>query len=122
MTLRRALPAFWISNITDKSIVLSDINVRLNPRQSINLLYNPHYDLTLNQLLASEASGSLFQRNKEVVHRKFAPIYEPMMKQVSSEPIPCRKRSTLILEEIKYDELDISDDKFAEEAADLTDK
>jgi len=112
--------SFWITNITKKAHHLPDIGVLIYPMRSWNLLDRRHYQLTREQLEKSQASGSLFSKKNAVVVRQMAPnpdapLYIPFKKDAI---YPSKQRSSLELENIKYEELDVPDDVYAADNAD----
>jgi hypothetical protein len=88
-----------------------------------------HYSYTLEQLQKSSESGSLFKK------RALINVMKPGLKlvsgkyidhsavntkvEISEDNIPSRQRSTLVIKEEKYEELQVSDEDFASENADL---
>lgn len=116
---------FWITNISNKAISLADLGIHIYPMRSINLLDKNHYrHITEEQLIKSASSGSLFVKNKYVVVRKVAPgtpmkAYIPVQEDAV---FPTRKRSSIDIEKITYDELNVSDEEYAEENADITEE
>jgi len=114
------LDSFWITNITKKAHHLTDIGVLIYPMRSINLLDKRHYQLTRLQLDKSRETGSLFAKKDAVIVRKVAPdtgapVYVPFKEDAI---YPTKQRSSIELENIKYEELDVSDDEYAAENAD----
>lgn len=113
---------FWITNITNKDVSLGDLYLSIKAYSSINLLDSKHYYYTWQQIVTSATSGSIFKRKNKISIRKFAPKSERKIIEVDKlSAIPSREKSIFEFKEEKYDELDISDEKFAEENADLTD-
>jgi hypothetical protein len=112
--------SFWITNITKKAVHLDDIGVIIYPMRSINLLDGRHYSLTRAQLEKSQTSGTLFTKKKKVVVRKVAPgIEAPKPLPFKQDAIyPTKHRSSVELDNIKYEELDVPDDVYATENAD----
>lgn len=112
---------FWITNIVKKAVHLGDIGVVIQPRTSINLLDKKHYTLTKEQLEKSAKLGSLFAKNKMVVIRKVPPNEDPKKYLPFKEDavFTTKQRSTVEIENVKYEELQMSDDDFAEENADM---
>lgn len=111
---------FWITNITSKAHHLSDIGVMIYPMRSLNLLDRRHYQLTRAQLEKSRTSGSLFTKKAVVVVRQVppegtAPQYIPFK---ADAVYPSKPRSSVELENIKYEELDVPDDVYAADNAD----
>jgi hypothetical protein len=113
---------FWITNISRKAQSLADLGICIYPMRSVNLLDKNHYrHLTEEQLIKSEASGSLFLKRNFVVHRKVAPMTPmktpPLMQE--GTVFPTRQRSAIDVEKITYDELVVDENEFAEETADI---
>lgn len=110
---------FWITNISKKAINLYDIGITIMPMTSLNLLDSKHYRLTLEQLEKSAKSGSIALKSNYVVVRAVPPDakknYLPFDKNAI---MPTRHRSAVENEDIKYEELNISDEKYAEENSD----
>lgn len=111
---------FWITNITKKIVNLSDINVVIYPMRSLNLMDKKHYSFKKEQLIKSAESGSLKAKEKMVVVRKVPPVLEKQPRILIQEDavFQTRQRSSIEVENIKYEELDVSDDQFAAENAD----
>ena len=113
--------SFWLTNISDKNVSLSDLNLTIKAFSSVNLLDKKHYKYTLEQLNASVNNGSVFKKRKMIVKRIFSP--EQTKKYITAinrdTIIPSRERSILIIKEENYDELNISDEQFAKESADI---
>jgi len=112
--------SFWITNITKKAHNLSDIGVIIYPMRSLNLLDRRHYQLTIAELEKCRASGSLFTKKTMVVVRQVppggeAPQYIPFKEDAV---YPYKARSSVELENIKYEELDVPDDVYAADNAD----
>lgn len=116
----KQVDSFWITNISKKAVHLSDIGVIIYPMRSINLLDKRHYSLTRNQLERSQASGSLNTKKDLVVVRKVPPVIEaPNYLPIKEDAIyPSKPRSSIAVENIKYEELDVPDDVYAAENAD----
>lgn len=110
---------FWITNITKRAIHLEDIGVVIHPMRSLNLLDKKHYHLTREQLEKSAECGSLLKKKKSVVVRKVPPGVAPKTQIPLKEDaiFPTKQRSSIELDNIKYEELETSDDTFAEENA-----
>lgn len=112
-------PVFWITNITNLNVSLADLNLTVKPYSSINLLNN-HYHYTLEELKKSAENGSLHAKSNKIFIRKIAPETFVSPIEVNYEAsLPTRQRSTLDAKEEKYEELNISDETFAEENAEM---
>lgn len=114
---------FWVSNVSDRNVSLRDLAITIPARKNVNLLNSAHYSYTLEQLEKSALNGSLFAKSKLLKVRKAAP--EILIKSgisISNMPRFIAKntaRTGIIVEEIKYEELNVSgdttDEKFADE-------
>lgn len=110
---------FWITNISKRIVSLSDLNISVPARASVNLLDKKHYQFTEEQLVKSAQSGSLFKKQNSLVVR----IVPPEMPQKDNLPwqedavFQTKHRSTIKVEEVKYEELNIKDEDFANENA-----
>lgn len=111
---------FWITNISKSMVSLTDLNFTVNPMTSVNLLDDKHHHLTEKQVLDSAASGSIFKKRNKIIVRKVPPgsvnkTYVPVQENAV---FPTKQRSAVEIENIKYEELSISDDEFAKDNAD----
>lgn len=118
---------FWVTNLSNRNVSLSDLNLTIRAFSSVNLMDNKHYNYTLEQLQKSSQVGSIFLKRSMLSVRKIAPIskdnYIPMSKNTF---IPGRERSIFNIKEEHYEELQVEADtkhadeeKFAAENADL---
>lgn len=116
---KKQLDYFWITNISKKAIHLGDIGVIIYPMRSINLLDTKHYNLTRAQLEKSMMNGSLFTKKNNVVVRVVPPNYDPkkIVPFKKDAIYPTKQRSAIDFENVKYEELEVSDDEYAEENA-----
>ncbi len=134
----KKVESFWITNISNRNVSLADLNLTIKAYASINLLDKKRYQYTIDQLELSAKSGSLYKKQRIIAIRNNAPtiiknnmpvsktVYDAETKTWSENGtfIPGRERSVLKIEETYYEELDVdglsqSDEKFAEENADL---
>lgn len=110
---------FWLTNISDRNVSLTDLNLTVKAFSSVNLLDKKHYQYTKEQLDKSASNGSLFKKHDKLVIRKIAPeIIQTNIPLLRETYIPTRERSVLSINEEKYDELNISDEEFAKDNAD----
>lgn len=120
------MKTFWIANISDRLISLGDLGILLQPYQSVNLLDHKHYFFTEDQIQTSLKTGSLYRRSDKIVVRKFPPqeTYKGTSKinLETKNEFPSKIRSLLEHKEFNYDELQITDDEYAKENADLADE
>lgn len=111
--------AFWVSNMTPRNVTLADLALNIKAFTTVNLLDKKHYKYTLEQLLKSKESGSLFVKKTLVSVRDVPP---PTKKKdelpiIRSAFMPTRARSVLEIENKEYKELTdaLEDSKKADE-------
>lgn len=111
---------FWVSNISNRNVSLSDLNLTIKAHCSVNLLDSRHYNFTLEQLINSASKGSIFKKRNIIFVRKVPPYVQKNSIQIDPNAIiPDRNRSLYKHKEEKYEELSITDEQFAEEDANL---
>ena len=120
--------AFWVTNMSPRNVTLADLAVNIRAFSTVNLLDQRHYKYTLEQLLKSKESGSIFTKRDKIVVRNVAPP-DPEKNKVPivyGSIIPDRTRSLFNVNEEEYEELKVSDEDqkkqdeiYAKENADL---
>lgn len=113
---------FWITNISDRNVSLSDLNISIKPKCSVNLLDKKHYHFTLEQIVNSVESGSIYKKRDKLFVRKVRPV-QSEKKSIIYDPKATRPsiyKSAVKVQEQIYDELILSDEDFAKENADLS--
>lgn len=115
---------FWITNITKKAHHIDDLGVIIYPMRSLNLLDTKHNNITEEQLINSAKNGSLFKKKSAIIIRQVPPGVQKKNRIELKEDaiLPTKKRSAVELDNIKYEELEVSDDTYAEENAELAEK
>lgn len=115
------VPSFWITNISNQDVALSDLGLTVRSFTSINLLDKKHYPyLNLKMIEVSEKTGSLFKKSTKVVHRKIAPVVEKTLMAVDQiSAIPTRQHSIIEVKEETYEELNIADDDIISNISDV---
>lgn len=108
---------FWIKNISKKNVTLSDLALSVKAGANLNLL-SKHFSYTVEQLLASAESGSLFVKSSMIKVRNVPPEELVRPGIYTFQPFEPAKqfRSLVKVEEKRYEELDLSDEKFAAQA------
>lgn len=118
--MKKEAPTFWVTNISPMNVSLADLALTIKAYSSVNLLDVKHYQYTKEQLQKSFESGSIFKKRDKIVVRKIAPeILKANVPLTRETFIPSRERSTLVIKEENYEELNVSDEEFAEENADI---
>lgn len=113
---------FWITNTCNRNVSLADLNLTVKAFSSINLLDERHYNYTLEKLEKSAQSGSLYKKRHAISIRKVPPTALKYNTPLASETyLPSRERSVLAIKEETYEELNISDEQFADQNAEIAD-
>ncbi len=121
---------FWVRNVSKMNVCLSDLRLTIPAKSNMNLL-SKHFSYSLDQLLLSLQSGSLFKKRDKIVLRKFPPVANDKVIQIDLNSIrPSTSKS--IVDHVSEVFLDLSEEnstskeeadaKFAEEMADLADR
>lgn len=110
---------YWVTNISKMNVSLSDLNLTIKAFSSVNLLDKKHYSYTFEQLYKSTTEGSIAAKKDKILVRQNAPVPENKnMEFVKESFIPTRARSMYEIKEEVYEELNISDEQFADENSD----
>lgn len=118
--MKNKIKTFWLTNTSNMNVSLSDLNLTIKAYSTINLLDNKHYKYTEDQLIKSAESGSIFKKSNRLSVRKINPkIFETKMLFVQDAVIPYREKSIFNIKEENYEELNISDEEFARDNADI---
>lgn len=103
---------FWITNISNRNVTVSDLAISIPAMSSVNLLDKKHYHLTEEQLIASATSGSILKKKHFLAVRRVPPQMIPK-EQITKDPnsiIPSRSTSTYEIKQQTYEELSIGDE------------
>lgn len=114
---------FWLTNISERNVMISDLNITIKARSTVNLLDKRRYSFTQEQLEKSLENGSLKAKSHLVVKR-LVPPGTPMEYKIQvdkSAVVPDKMRSVVEIKEENYEELQLTDEQFAEEMADTVD-
>jgi len=123
----KIMDSFWITNISDRVVMLGDLGVAMKPKSIVNLL-SKHYHLTREQVEKSVNNGSIFRKRHLIFVRQKAPdLFQPMIENKKEIYRPGEIRSLYEIEHKVYEEIEnqINDKNveiFAEEMADITDE
>src|ERR1700757_2861428 len=91
---------FWVTNISNRNVSLTDLNLTIPAFRSVNLLDQKHYKYTLEQLQKSQESGSLFRKKSILFVRQVAPtVIKANVPFVQETYIPTREKSILEIKE-----------------------
>lgn len=111
---------FWVTNISNMNVGLSDLNLTIKAFSSVNLLDPKHHYCTKEQIDKSATSGSLFKKRDKILIRMSSPeIVKQSMTFDQNASLPSKERSTHKIIEEHYEELNLSDEQFADENAEL---
>lgn len=114
--------SFWITNTTNRNVNIADLNLTVKAFSSVNLLDDRHYYYNIDQLEKSAASGSLYKKKYAISIRKVAPTVMKYDVPIAQETyLPSRERSVFSIKEETYEELNISDEQFADQNAEIAD-
>lgn len=114
--------SLWITNISNRNVSLADLNLTIKAFSSINLLDKKHYYYNDEQIENSIKSGSIFKKRNKIVVRKVEPeIIRKKIGFLQDNAMPLKERSGFVFKEEIYEELNMSDEEFAKENADLVD-
>lgn len=126
--MKKTARAFWVSNMSPRNVTLADLALNIKAFSTVNLLDTRHYKYTIEQLLKSKESGSLFNKRDKISVRDVPPP-DPEKNKVPivyGSIIPDRTRSLFNIKEEDYEELKVSeedqkkqDEIYAQENADL---
>ena len=120
--MKKESSAFWITNISNKNVTLSDLYISVKANSSVNLM-SKHYYFTLEQLEKSVASGSIYKKSDKIKKRKIPPPPESTILQVDLHSVvPSKPRSIFEIEHKRYIELEISDEDYQAQSGDLDDE
>lgn len=109
--MKKETITFWVTNCSNRNVTLADLALNIKAYTSVNLLDKRHYKYTLEQLEKSEKEGSIFNKKTFIKKRLTPPvIVKEEMPFLKDTVIPSRERSTLVIKEMHYKELDISED------------
>ena len=113
---------FWITNISNRNVTLSDLNISIPAKSSVNLLDSKRYYFKEEQLMKSLNSGSLFIKRDKLFKRIIPPPENKENKIIMDHEaiIPSKARSIYEIKQEQYEELNISDDEFAEQNVELS--
>lgn len=104
---------FWITNISNRNVSLSDLNLSIRAYSSVNLMDKRHYSYSLEELEKSLASGSLYKKRDKLVKRVVPPNKEKSFTSIDRETaIPSKPRSILEIKEEKIPELEFTDEQY----------
>lgn len=118
--MKKEAPTFWVTNISPMNVSLADLNLTIKAFSSVNLLDKRHYTYSAEELYKSFESGSLFKKRDRIVVRKVAPeVLKANVPFTRETFIPSRERSTLVIKEENYEELNVSDEEFANANVDI---
>lgn len=121
--MKKEAPTFWVTNICGRNVSLSDLDLTIKAFTSVNLLDMRHYDYTIEQLRKSVDSGSIYNKRNIIKERVTVPeVLKANVPFIRETFIPTRERSLYTIKEDNYEELNVSDEQFAIDNADLADE
>jgi hypothetical protein len=121
-------PPFWVTNQSPRNVTLADLALNIKAFSTVNLMDKKHYKYTLEQLIKSKESGSIFAKRDKIKVRDIPPPRKDTnpIPFIQSSVIPDRTRSIYQIDEKDYEELNVSvedqqkqDEIYAKDNADL---
>ena len=115
--------SFWITNISNVNVSLTDLGITINAKSSVDLL-GRRYDLSEDLLENSLSSGSLYKKRDKLIKRIVPPQIkqDPILDLKKDAVFSNRSKSSVYAEEIKHEELDIPDVEYANDNSDTTEQ
>ena len=108
---------FWITNISNRNVSLSDLNITIKAKSSVNLLDSKHYSYKVEQLEKSLQSGSLYKKRDKLFKRVVPPIKFKTLIQMDTEAVnPSKPRSIFEIKEERIPELEFTDEQYTAES------
>lgn len=126
-------PGFWVTNISKKDVCLADLKLTIRRGDRKNLLDSRHFSYTIEELEKSRESGSLHAKSDKIKVSYIQPqeivkpgvyiakVYSGEIPDIVGkhvvpvEPIVRTARSQLKIVQKEYEELSLSDEKYAED-------
>lgn len=131
--MKKVNKTFWVTNISNRNVSLTDLNLTIKAMSVVNLLDVRRYQFTEEQLETSITSGSLYLKRDMIKKRLVDPVIDPKTNfiinntfdtaqtraalmtnkiKIDANPlIPSRQRSTLEIKIEEYEELKVSEDR-----------
>lgn len=102
----------WITNISNRNVTLSDLNISVPANSSVNLLDKKHYKLTEEQVNKSITNGSIFKKRDKIFIRKIPPQMIARAKiELFPDIIPSRTTSIYEIKQEDYEELNVGEEE-----------
>jgi hypothetical protein len=110
--------AFWVTNISPRNVTLADLALNIRAFSTVNLLDKKHYKYTMEQLLKSKETGSIFKKSDKIKVRPLPPpdAIKTSLPIQRDTVMPSRERSLLVINEKEYPELKFADEIDEKEA------
>ena len=110
---------YWVTNISKMNVSLADLNLTIKAMSSVNLLDKKHYSYTYEQLELSRIQGSIAKKKDKIVPREVPPEIKKKdrIAFIKDATIPSREKSTFDVKQVHYEELNLTDEQFADENA-----
>lgn len=105
----------WITNTSRRDVCIGDLYVTVRSYSSVNLLDNKHYHLTWEQIHKSITAGSIFKKRDKLAIRKNPPHIAKKTIFLDREAVTVRREKSIFeIQKETFEELDITDEQFAE--------
>ncbi len=93
---------FWITNISNRDVMLSDLGLSIKRGESRNLLDSKHYTYTKDHLQKSLESGSLHKKSNIIKVREVVPAMIRTIAEVHTEPLTSFRKAIPNIKEISF--------------------
>lgn len=112
---------FWVVNKTNTNVSLRDLGITIAAHAKVNLLDSKHYYFTEEQLEQSKNSGSLFKKSNLLacVQRKPKNGKRNIIEVTKPHILVPARNPSVVVTIPKYEELEISEEQAALEAAEF---
>jgi len=106
-------PEFWVTNASPMNVTLADLAINIRSFSTVNLLDKKHYSLTLDQLIKSKNSGSIFHKRDKILVRHLPPpaVEKERLPFLKDAVMPSKEKSIFVINAVEYDELKITEEK-----------
>ena len=110
---------FYVINVSNRNVMLSDLYICISKHASVNLL-SKHYHFTLEELIKSATNGSLYKKRNKIWLRNGELRKELDRVNLGRDNLlKSRSKSSFVFKPVIYEELlDVSDDEYIEELID----
>lgn len=111
---------FWVINVSNKNVSLSDLNLTIPAHKYFNLLDKKRFLYTEEFLIRSAEKGSLYKKRDKILKCEGKPEFTINKKlELYNLPVERPIRTAVRTEVKKYDELIYTDEQYADDVSEL---